>query len=142
MRRYLSLSALSFSTTTPLKKRKPSRPDHMSFLIPSVMGSNNSPTRPNKAVNMISRYLLAKLLKEPIHPGSFAAAAVVGQILSIWKEGDVLLRYPQQLNYKSKRYSSLKTFRILVVVTCFVPAEFVGSTTVQGLTESLRSSTR
>lgn len=58
----------------------------------------STPTIPNAAVKIRSRYLLAKDEKGPMQPPFCAATSELMQIPSWTKGGEVELKYPQQLN--------------------------------------------
>ena len=50
------------------------------------------PTMPNRTVKISSTKRLAKLVRGAAHPRMRAAAAGLGQVLSLTKAGDVLLK--------------------------------------------------
>lgn len=55
-------------------------------------------TIPNRLVNTMSKKLFAYDQNGTTHPTCLAAAAGVGQMLSVTKAGVVLFSHPQQLN--------------------------------------------
>lgn len=57
------------------------------------------PTIPKAEVNITSRKLLANDENRKTHPSRAAATTGLGQTLSATNGGEVLFKYPQQLNY-------------------------------------------
>jgi hypothetical protein len=56
------------------------------------------PTIPNTAVKMLSTKTLVNEVSGEAHPLIRAAAAGLGQVTSVTKAGEVLLKYPQHWN--------------------------------------------
>jgi hypothetical protein len=63
------------------------------------MRATSTPTIPNAPVKTVSKKVLAKLENGPTHPTCAAATRALGHVVSVANVGDVLLAYPQQLNY-------------------------------------------
>lgn len=64
------------------------------------------PTMPNKAVKISSSTVLPNVDIKDAQPRVRAAAAGLGQVSSVMNGGDVLFRYPQQLNYPKESVPS------------------------------------
>lgn len=61
------------------------------------------PTIPNTAVKMLSTNVFPNEVRGVAQPLIMAAAAGLGQVESVMKAGELLLKKPQQLNYNRVR---------------------------------------